>query len=44
MLLLLAEVHSFVITETIPLCDYIMICLSIHQLMGIWVVSSLELL
>ena len=31
--------HSFLLSNNIPLCEYTTFCLSIHQLMGTWVVS-----
>lgn len=32
--------HAFLVPNNIPLCRYATFCLSIYQLMGIWVVSS----
>ena len=38
------HVHSFLLPNNIPLDGYATFCLSIHQLMGIWIVSIFQLL
>lgn len=38
------ETHAFLRLNTIPLCGYTRICLAIHPLMDIWLVSTFLLL